>query len=97
MLNEDAKVFTAQKGFIFFDESNDLCLMESISRIEPFNFTDETQIFHVSASDNKVQNRTCKWKFTAPQGFGFKVVVTWFSASSRTQTLIENTTDILAK
>uniref|UniRef100_A0A914NYW8 CUB-like domain-containing protein n=1 Tax=Panagrolaimus davidi TaxID=227884 RepID=A0A914NYW8_9BILA len=89
---------TAQKGFIIFDDWRESCPLESIARIEPFEFKDDSEILYIQSTyDERTFYRSspCLWQFSAPSGFGFKFVVETWNASNLTFLTVRNKTDII--
>uniref|UniRef100_A0A914QM08 CUB domain-containing protein n=1 Tax=Panagrolaimus davidi TaxID=227884 RepID=A0A914QM08_9BILA len=85
-------------GYIIFDNTNNKCPLESVSRINPYHFTDETQILYLqNGYDNETNSYklACKWQFTAPLNYGFKIVVEMFETAKDTFFEVKNRTDLL--
>lgn len=68
----------AFQGHIYVDDWNGGCALQSIMRMDPFVFEDETQIIYLSAAlfyTGLNKPRSCLWKFTIPRNFMFKFVL----------------------
>uniref|UniRef100_A0A914PCY1 Uncharacterized protein n=1 Tax=Panagrolaimus davidi TaxID=227884 RepID=A0A914PCY1_9BILA len=99
------------QGYAFFENwRDDSCPFESISRKKSFKFSDDTEMVYIQSAfisqslsqfenprSNKqsLRKNACRWRFKAPYGFGFKVVVTRSLLKPNTDLLIENTTDVI--
>ena len=88
------------QGYAFFDDWNDAdCPLESISRVSPFAFEDETQILLLWSSFSKNHKRIhpCQWQFTAPKGYSFKLLIDTLSISDTTHLIIEARDHIISE
>ena len=85
------------QGFVLFDDWGDDCPLESVSRVDPFHFTDETQIIYLQSSyfSNGTRNHSCLWQFTAPDGYGMKYSIEVLNIVSPVLLNIENSTERL--
>ena len=91
-------LFTAFRGFALFDDwGDDDCPLESISRVDPFEFEDDTQIIYLQSTfyANSTRKHPCLWQFKAPEGYGFKFVVEELNVVYPVQLNIENSTEII--
>uniref|UniRef100_A0A914QQT5 CUB domain-containing protein n=1 Tax=Panagrolaimus davidi TaxID=227884 RepID=A0A914QQT5_9BILA len=72
----DLTPYSAVQGFVLFDDWGDGCPMESVARVNPYHFEDETQIITVQSvyGNDYVRNHPCFWQFSAPKGYGFKLI-----------------------
>ena len=98
--NCDPQLYKTFQGFVLFDEwGTDACPLESISRVNPFRFEDDTQIIYLQSTyyANSTRKHPCLWQFTAPKGYGFKYIVEALNVVSPVQLSIKNSTEILKK
>uniref|UniRef100_A0A914Q6L6 CUB domain-containing protein n=1 Tax=Panagrolaimus davidi TaxID=227884 RepID=A0A914Q6L6_9BILA len=86
----------ALQAFIIFDNERNSCPMESLLG-NPLALEDETQIISIQSSYENYHNRkySCNWKFSAPFGYGFKIVIESFHTTSKF--IVENTTEAFLK
>lgn len=102
------QLYDAFSGYLYFEKWDNSCPFESMSRGTPYLFADETEIIfiqseygNITAYDdtlvNSVSTNTCKWKFLAPNGYGFKIVILSFNISETSHFQVLNTTDLLVK
>ena len=85
--------------FIFEDVTFSRCPFESISRINPFHFTDVDQVLSLRNYffENSTSLSPCKWQFTAPLNYGFKILIKNLDFDGKTKLTVENRTDVLIK
>uniref|UniRef100_A0A914Q395 CUB domain-containing protein n=1 Tax=Panagrolaimus davidi TaxID=227884 RepID=A0A914Q395_9BILA len=82
------------QGFVIHNElENNECFLESVSN--PYHFNDENQILYIRSSILKVNERKnpCNWHFSAPDGYGFKIVIVEFNALSDVTLAVTNSTN----
>ena len=92
--------FCAFQGFVLFDDWGDeSCPLESISRVDPFEFENETQIIYLQSSfyANSTRKHPCQWQFSAPEGYGFKFVVEVLNVVYPVQLKIQNSTEVIKR
>uniref|UniRef100_A0AC34FE70 C-type lectin domain-containing protein n=1 Tax=Panagrolaimus sp. ES5 TaxID=591445 RepID=A0AC34FE70_9BILA len=90
--------FEAQIGAVLFEKEPNNCLFETRnSKKEMVLLNDETQIFHIQLNNDKNVNQKypCEWKLSAPEGYGFKIVIEIFEVSSNLKLTVKNSTDII--
>uniref|UniRef100_A0AC34FLI4 CUB domain-containing protein n=1 Tax=Panagrolaimus sp. ES5 TaxID=591445 RepID=A0AC34FLI4_9BILA len=89
--------FSAFQGFFIFDDWGDDCPLESVSRVNPFQFTDDTQILVLRSVYDYAKNRShpCLWQFTAPYGYWLKILITKFSLQNSTVFTVKNSDEIV--
>ena len=87
------------EGQVIFENADTSCPLESISRINPYVFTNDVEVLHLTNRYNGTNTVThmCSWKFKALVGYGFKVVVEELDVDEDTRLTVENRTDILLK
>uniref|UniRef100_A0AC35FMZ8 CUB domain-containing protein n=1 Tax=Panagrolaimus sp. PS1159 TaxID=55785 RepID=A0AC35FMZ8_9BILA len=81
----------SQKGYVIFDDGKEKCPLESICN--PFVFKDETQIINFGSHPLYNLTNSCRWKFIAPNEYGFKIVI--YKFNPKTEVSITNSTDII--
>uniref|UniRef100_A0A914QNY7 CUB domain-containing protein n=1 Tax=Panagrolaimus davidi TaxID=227884 RepID=A0A914QNY7_9BILA len=84
------------QGFVIHDVWNqDYCFLESVSKDSPFLFENESQILYIRSSYFEIgrRDRSCKWKFSAPDGYGFKIVVAELYLNSDILLAVTNSTN----
>lgn len=94
--------FISQQGYVLFENDKNTYPMESLTKIHPFQFTDETELFYLTSSYNSYNDAEktsspCFWQFLAPNGYGFKVVIKSLILTKVSKMTIQNSTDIIAK
>uniref|UniRef100_A0A914QIG0 Uncharacterized protein n=1 Tax=Panagrolaimus davidi TaxID=227884 RepID=A0A914QIG0_9BILA len=89
----------AEQGFIAFFDDPDKCPLEFLNEDKPFKIIHENQILHIRSNyfNNINRQQPCQWKFAAPVGYGFKMVVQKLNISATTSFSIQNSTDIITK
>uniref|UniRef100_A0AC34FJ06 Uncharacterized protein n=1 Tax=Panagrolaimus sp. ES5 TaxID=591445 RepID=A0AC34FJ06_9BILA len=89
----------AEQGFIAFFDESESCPLEFLCKEKPFKILNENQILLVGSAYSffQIRQQPCQWRFSAPDGYGFKIVIKNFNISAPTSLTIENTTDIIAK
>lgn len=88
--------YDAFQGFVLFDDWGDDCPLESISRINPYYFNDETQVISLQSKyPNSSRTHPCLWQFSAPKGFGFKFVIQELNLMDQVQLTISNSTNVI--
>lgn len=101
VINEDFQNFnSAVQGMVIFDTWTNSCPLESVSRDEPFQIKDETQIIYIQSSfyKSKFRRLPCKWRFSAPNNeYGFKIVIKKLHISNSTELIFKNSTTIFLK
>ena len=83
-------------GAILYDEWNDDdCPLESISRLDPFEFTQESQIIYIQSVyfKNSTRKHPCRWRFVGPESYGFKIVLTEMALFPGTTLTVQNSTN----
>uniref|UniRef100_A0A914QSF4 CUB domain-containing protein n=1 Tax=Panagrolaimus davidi TaxID=227884 RepID=A0A914QSF4_9BILA len=97
--------YDALNGYLYFEQWNDDCPFESMSREKPYKFTDETEIIYISSFYENITTfgdipiksngiNSCKWQFKAPKGFGFKIVIQKINMFSKGHFQVFNSTDM---
>ena len=95
-VTQDDTFYGPFQGFVLFDDWGDDCPLESISRVDPYNFTDDTQIIYLQSNyPNSTRTHPCLWQFAAPEGFGFKFVIQQLNITDQVQITITNSTNII--
>uniref|UniRef100_A0A914P828 CUB domain-containing protein n=1 Tax=Panagrolaimus davidi TaxID=227884 RepID=A0A914P828_9BILA len=91
----DFSGYQAFQGFAYFDDWGNDCPLESVSRVEPFQFTDITQILVIRSTfdPTKPRRQSCLWQFKAPKDYGFKIVITSIEILNSTFFKVENSQD----
>uniref|UniRef100_A0A914PNX6 CUB domain-containing protein n=1 Tax=Panagrolaimus davidi TaxID=227884 RepID=A0A914PNX6_9BILA len=87
----------AFQGFAYFDDWGDDCPLESVSRVNPFQFTDLKQVLvlHSTYKEYHRRNQSCLWQFKAPINYGFKIVITNLDILNGTIFKVENSRDTI--
>uniref|UniRef100_A0A914Q8Y0 Uncharacterized protein n=1 Tax=Panagrolaimus davidi TaxID=227884 RepID=A0A914Q8Y0_9BILA len=93
----DLAGYEAFQGFAYFDDWGDDCPLESVSRINPFQFTDLSEVIVIRSTFNpkKPRIQPCLWQFKAPVNFGFKIVITSLNVSDSTVFKVVNNQDTI--
>uniref|UniRef100_A0AC35FYX8 C-type lectin domain-containing protein n=1 Tax=Panagrolaimus sp. PS1159 TaxID=55785 RepID=A0AC35FYX8_9BILA len=86
----------AQVGTIIFENELKNCPFE-ITENEIIFLEEETHIFRIRSSyyENVTRKYPCKWRFSAPKNYGFKIVIEVFNVSNNVQFFIRNSKDII--
>uniref|UniRef100_A0A914Y1H7 CUB domain-containing protein n=1 Tax=Panagrolaimus superbus TaxID=310955 RepID=A0A914Y1H7_9BILA len=96
-LTDNPKIlnYRAFQGFAYFDDWGDDCPLESVSRINPFQFTDSNEVivFRSTYDPSESRYQSCLWQFKAPKNYGFKIVFTDFNILNSTILKVQNTRD----
>lgn len=97
------KLYQGFQGFVLLEEGTIRCPLESISRINPFYFTDESQIIELRSPSQGLYTQgeifKCLWKFEAPNGFGIKTVIWEFQSmdNGNSFTVVDGNMQTIAK
>uniref|UniRef100_A0AC35F0M0 Uncharacterized protein n=1 Tax=Panagrolaimus sp. PS1159 TaxID=55785 RepID=A0AC35F0M0_9BILA len=94
---DETAEYIAQQGFVVFENTKNSCPLESFTRAKPFKFSNVNEMIYINADydeKSKKGDMKCIWRFTAPFGYGFKIVIL---SPAYPGLLIENTTDIILK
>lgn len=91
------------KGYAFVEHKTEKCPFATIAI--PYHFNDETEIIYLQTFYHNFTNNAfstkdenyCKWNFTAPSGYGFKMVLISFDVLSTNEFTAVNTTDVIVK
>uniref|UniRef100_A0AC34G460 CUB domain-containing protein n=1 Tax=Panagrolaimus sp. ES5 TaxID=591445 RepID=A0AC34G460_9BILA len=89
--------YKAFQGFAYFDDWADDCPLESVSRIDPFKFTnpDEVIVVRSTYDPSTFRNQSCLWQFKAPENYGFKIVISELNILNSTIFKVENIQDTI--
>uniref|UniRef100_A0A914Q417 Uncharacterized protein n=1 Tax=Panagrolaimus davidi TaxID=227884 RepID=A0A914Q417_9BILA len=100
--------YDAFNGYIYFENNDDKCPFEDQSRNQPYNFTDESEIIFIGSYYRNATTygvipikanttKSCLWQFSAPKGYGFKIVILSFEIFKSQHFTIFNSTNMFVK
>ena len=91
------------QAYAFFDSyPSDSCALESVAKEKPFQFRNDNEVLAISTRylyNPPTPMQNCKWFFTGPEGYGFKIVFAepLNITSSAILTVINSTDDLITK